>query len=102
MPHSDGFVHPLAHDFDRALEVEALVRTHIQLQGGGISIRQAQEKLRKRGGHGLCLPMVAHVKRQQTLGESAVDILVTTALPGAVRVAEVDRHARTFVRISAC
>ena len=31
--------------------------------------RQAQEKLRERGGHGLRLPMVDHVKRQQALAE---------------------------------
>jgi len=37
------------------------------LPGGGLSIRQAQEKLRERGGHGLCPPVVAHVKRQQAL-----------------------------------
>ncbi|WP_394341117.1 transposase [Ectopseudomonas oleovorans] len=37
------------------------------LPGSGISVRQAQEKLRKRRGHGLCLSLVTYVKRQQTL-----------------------------------
>ncbi len=36
MPHSDRFLHDLAHDFDRALVVEALAGAHVQLQGNGI------------------------------------------------------------------
>ena len=35
MPHHHGFVHHLAHHFDRALEVEALTRSHVQLQCDG-------------------------------------------------------------------
>jgi hypothetical protein len=32
MPHNHGLVHHLAHNFDWAFEVEALTRTHVQLQ----------------------------------------------------------------------
>ena len=31
MPHSHGLLHHLTHNFDGALEVEALTRTHVQL-----------------------------------------------------------------------
>ncbi len=50
--------------------------------------RQAQEKLRERGGHGLRLPMVAHVKRQQALDsflqrlEEGIDILIVAFVVG--------------------
>ncbi len=36
MPHSHGFLHYFAHDFDRALEIEALTRAHVQLQCNGV------------------------------------------------------------------
>ena len=38
MPHSDSFLHYLAHDFDRALEIEAFAGAHVQLQGNGIQL----------------------------------------------------------------
>ncbi len=38
MPHSHGFLHHLAHDFDRALEIEAFTGAHIQFQGDGIQL----------------------------------------------------------------
>lgn len=36
MPHSHGLLHHLTHNFDGALEVEALTRSHVQLQCDGI------------------------------------------------------------------
>ncbi len=30
MPHNQGFLHHLAHDFDRALEIKAFTGAHIQ------------------------------------------------------------------------
>lgn len=32
MPHNHGLLHHLAHNLDWAFEVEALTRTHVQLQ----------------------------------------------------------------------
>ena len=78
MPHSHGFLHHLAHDFDRALEIEAFTGAHIQLQGDGIQ---------------LLLTVYRQVSPLgQVLADQAVDVLVAAALPGAVWVAEVDRH----------
>ena len=78
MPHSHGLLHHLAHNFDWAFEVEALTRTHVQLQCDGIQFFLA-------------------VYRQvcafgQVLADQAIDVFVATALPRAVRVAEVNRH----------
>lgn len=76
MPHSHGFLHHLAHDFDRALEIEAFTGAHIQLQGDGIQ---------------LLLTVYRQVSPLgQVLAYQAVDVFVATALPGAVRVAEVN------------
>ena len=76
MPHSHGFLHHLAHDFDRALEIEAFTGAHIQLQGDGIQ---------------LLLTVYRQVSPLgQVLADQAVDVFVATALPGAVRVAEVN------------
>jgi hypothetical protein len=77
MPHHHGFVHHLAHHFDRALEVEALTRSHVQLQCDGIQLLLAVS--RQVGPFG------------QVLADQAIDIFVTAALPGGVRVTEVDR-----------
>lgn len=78
MPHSHGFLHYLTHDFDRALEVEALTRTHIQLQRYGIQLFLAvYRQVRSLG---------------QVLADQAVDVFVAAALPRAVRVAEVNCH----------
>ncbi len=79
MRHSHGLLHHLPHNFDGALEVEALTRSHVQLQRYGIQFLLA-------------------VYRQicalgQVLADQAVDVFVAAALPGAMRVAEVDRHA---------
>ena len=79
MPHSHGCLHYFAHDFDGALEVEALTRAHIQLQGNGIQLFLAVSRQVRALG--------------QVLADQAVDVFVAAALPGAVRVAEVDRDA---------
>ena len=72
MPHSHGFLHHLAHDFDRALEIEAFTGAHIQFQGDGIQ---------------LLLTVYRQVSPLgQVLADQAVDVFVATALPGAVRV----------------
>ncbi len=36
MPHHHGFLHHFAHHLDRAFEVEAFARSHIQLQSDGV------------------------------------------------------------------
>lgn len=38
MPHSHGLLHHLTHNFDGALEVEALARSHVQQQRDGIQL----------------------------------------------------------------
>ncbi|VQG03386.1 Uncharacterised protein [Streptococcus pneumoniae] len=79
MPHNQGFLHHLAHDFDRALEIKAFTGAHIQFQGDGIQLLLAVYRQVSPLG--------------QVLANQAVDVFVAAALPGAVRVAEVDRHA---------
>lgn len=79
MPHSHGFLHYFVHDFDRALEVEALARTHVQLQCNGVEFFLAVYRQVRALG--------------QVLADQTVDVFVAAALPGAVRVAEVDRYA---------
>ena len=79
MPHCHGVLHDLSHHLDGAFEVEALARSHVQLQRNGVQLLLA-------------------VYRQvcafgQVLADQAIDVFVAAALPGAVRVAEVDRHA---------
>ncbi len=86
MPHSHGLLHHLAHNFDWAFEVEALTRAHVQLQCDGIQFFLA-------------------VYRQvcafgQVLADQAVDVFVAAALPGAVRVAEVNRHPSRRIDLS--
>lgn len=79
MPHSHGLLHHLVHNFDWAFEVEALTRSHVQLQRNGVQ---------------LLLAMYRQVcALGQVLANQAVDVFVAAALPGAVRVAKVDRHA---------
>ena len=39
MPHSHGLLHHLAHNFDWAFEVEALTRSHVQLQRNGVQLK---------------------------------------------------------------
>jgi allantoicase len=78
MPHSHGCLHSLAHDVDRAFEVEAFTRAHVQLQGDGIQLFLA-------------------VYRQvcalgQVLTNQTVDVFIAAALLGAVGGAEEDRH----------
>jgi len=70
MPHSHGFLHHLTHNFDWALEVEALTWAHVQLQCDGIQLFLA-------------------VNRQvcalgQVLADQAVDVFVAAALLSAV------------------
>ena len=79
MLHSHGFLHHLTHDFDGTLEVEALTWTHVQLQRDGIQLFLAVYRQVRALG--------------QVLADQAVDVFVTAALPRAVRVAEIDRHA---------
>lgn len=77
MPHSDRFLHDLAHDFDRALVVEALAGAHAQLQGNGIQF------------------LLAVYRQVRVLGQvltQSIDVLVAAALPRAVRIAEINRH----------
>ena len=77
MPHSHGCLHYFAHDFDWTLE--ALTRTHIQLECNGIQLFLAvSRKIRDLG---------------QVRANQAVDVFVAAALLGTVRVAEVDRYA---------
>ena len=79
MPHRHGILHDLSHHLDGAFEVEALARSHVQLQRNGVQ---------------LLLAMYRQVcALGQVLANQAVDVFVAAALPGAVRVAEVDRHA---------
>ena len=79
MPHCHGILHDLSHHLDGAFEVEALARSHVQLQRNGVQ---------------LLLAMYRQVcALGQVLANQAVDVFVAAALPGAVWVAEVDRHA---------
>lgn len=87
MPHNHGFLHHLAHHFDRTLEVEAFTRTHIQLLCDDIQFFLAVY----RQVHSL----------GQVLADQAVDVFVAAAPPRAVRVTEADRHVGLRV-ISAC
>lgn len=76
--HSHGPLHHLAHDYDRAFEVEALTRMHVQLQRD--SIQLFLSVYRQVGAFG------------QILANQAFNVFVAAALPRAVRVAEKDRH----------
>lgn len=78
MPHSHGFLHYSTHDFDRAFEVEALTRTHVQLQCNGVEFFLAVSRQVRPLG--------------QVLTNQTVDVFIAGELPGAVRVAEVDRY----------
>ncbi len=71
--------------FGRAPEVEALARPGIELPGNGVEfgLREA----RKIGALG------------EILAEQAVSILVDAALPGAVRIGEIDRDARDLGKL---
>ena len=78
MPHHHGFLHHFAHHLDRAFEVEAFARSHIQLQSDGVQgFLTMHRQVRALG---------------QVLADQSIDVLIAAALPGAVRVAEVDRH----------
>lgn len=74
-----GFLQYLTHDFDRTLYIEALMWTHVQSQCDGTQLFLAVY----RQVHSL----------GQVLSDKAVDVIVATTLPRAVRVKEVDRHA---------
>jgi len=69
MPHSDGLLHHLTHNFDGALEVEALTRSHVQLQGDGIELFLAMHRQ-------VCA-------LGQILANQTVDVFVATALPAS-------------------
>ena len=67
MPHSDGFLHYFAHDFDRALEIEALTRAHVQLQCNGVELFLAVYRQVRALG--------------QVLADQLVDVFVAATLP---------------------
>lgn len=71
--------HQFGHDLDGALEAEALAWPYVQFVGNRIQL------------------LLAIYRQVRTLGQvlpdQSIDVFVATALPGAVRVAEVDRHA---------
>lgn len=69
--------HYFRQDFDRAFEVEAFARPDAQLIGNRIQMLLAVDRQVRAFG--------------QVLADQAVDVLVTAALPGAVRIAEIDR-----------
>ena len=76
MPHHHGFLHHFAHHLDRAFEVEAFARSHIQLQSDGVQgFLTMHRQVRALG---------------QVLADQAIDFFVTAALPRAVRVTEGD------------
>ena len=70
--------HYLCHDLNRAFPIEALARSDVQFVGNGIQLLLAVHRQVRALG--------------QVLADQAVDVLVAAALPGAVWVAEVDRH----------
>ena len=73
MPHRHGILHDLSHHLDGAFEVEALARSHVQLQRNGVQLLLAMNRQ-------VCA-------LGQVLANQAVDVFVAAALPGAVRVA---------------
>ncbi|PAV66370.1 hypothetical protein WR25_04289 [Diploscapter pachys] len=80
MLHRHCFFHHLGHHFNRTFPVKAFAWPNVQLVGNGIQLFLA-------------------VYRQvcalgQVLADQAIDVLVAAALPGAVRVTEVDGHPR--------
>ena len=70
--------HQLGHDLDGALETEALTRSDVQLVGNRIQLLLAAHRQIRALG--------------QVLADQSVDVLIAAALPGAVRVAEVNCH----------
>ncbi len=73
------FCHQFIHHLDRAFEVEAFSRPHIQLEGNGIQLFLAgQRQIRSLG---------------EILANQAIDILVAASLPRAMGITEVDGDA---------
>ena len=70
--------HYFCHDLNRAFPIEALARSDVQFVGNGIQLLLAVHRQVRALG--------------RVLADQAVDVLVAAALPGAVWVAEVDRH----------
>ena len=69
MSHSKSLLHHFTHYFDGALEVEALTRTHVQLQSYGIQLLLAVYRQ-------VCA-------LRQVLADQAVDIFIApVTLPG--------------------
>jgi len=68
MPHSHGFLHHLAHDFDRALEIEAFTG------------RIFSSKAMAFNCSWLCTDKSVPLGR--VLADQAVDVFVAAALPG--------------------
>ena len=78
MPHCHGILHDLSHHLDGAFEVEALARSHVQLQRNGVQ---------------LLLAMYRQVcALGQVLANQSIDVFVAAALPRAVWVADEGRH----------
>ena len=71
--------HQLGHDLDGALEAEALTRPNVQFVGNSIQLLLAVYRQIRAFG--------------KVLADQSVDVLVAAALPGAVRVTELDRYA---------
>ncbi len=78
MPHSHGLLHHLTHNFDGALEVEALTRSHVQLQCNSVEFFLAVYRQVRALG--------------QILADQAIYVFVAAALPRAMGVAEVNCH----------
>lgn len=74
--------HHLRHHLDWALVIKTLARPNIQFIRNGIQLLQAMP--RQVGALGQVLP------------NQAVDVFVAAALPGAMRVAEVNSHSGTL------
>jgi hypothetical protein len=71
--------HHLRHHFDWALVIKTLARANIQRVGNGVQ---------------LLLTMTGQVcALGQVLADQTIDIFIATALPGTMRVTEVDRYA---------
>ena len=71
--------HYFCHDLNRAFPIEALARSDVQFVGNGIQLLLAVYRQIRAFG--------------KVLADQSVDVLVAAALPGAVRVTELDRYA---------
>lgn len=70
----------LGNHFNRTSEIEAFTRPNVQLIRNGVQLLQTVLRQVRTLG--------------QVLANQTVDVLVTAALPRAVRIAKINRHAR--------